>query len=360
MRVFCLILGMLVILVAAGAAWGEFEEMPLTNAGFTRVVSGTCNILKTTKLLVGETKLLDQPSVEVMIDIDYKGSLVTLIPSDFDIKKIERATKGKENETSITLESHYPGLPLRIYIDYWSDPRNQYQQKSISIEPLKAAGAVLKRVTIDSIQFPNTIKPIAPAASGFVNETKSSFAVVDAKSQKGVCFDFPSGKIALNSWRYLTAYEEMDVTLEKGYQTGRMTLGAVSGKPEVVFKSYRQILLETRYPTLAKDLKFSALRKRFGTCFSVCQYIPDDGHISAEGHIADNTGFILLFNMGSEVGKALFSLSEPALGLSGDLKLSDWTSLDKATDMGTKKLEDKLEIDVPAKGYKIIGVNIDG
>lgn len=360
MQVRSLIIAIVILMVTAGAAWAEFEELSFANDGLVRVVSGTINILKTTKLLAGGAKLIDQPSVEVMVEIEHKGNLMTLVPSDFDIKTIDTVTKGKELQTRIELRSRDADLPLLVYVDYWRDPKKQYQQKSINVPACKAlTGTILKRITIDSIQFSDAIQPIALAESGFVNETKNSIAAFEPKSSKGICFDFPSGKAEINRWKNLIAYEEMNVPLETGYTTGRISLGVISGKPDAMFKSYRQMLLETRYPILANDPKFAALRKRFGTCFAACQYLPDDGHVNAEGHITDNKGFILLFNTGSEASNVSLPLSNPGLSLSGDLKLSDWTSLDKSTDMGVKKTEDKIEIEVPAKGYRIIGVNID-
>ena len=363
MRLLSLTVGILVM-AAAGAAFGEFEELKVNNAGFERVISGTSNVLKTTHVRIGGVEMLDQPSVEFMIEVEYKGETLSLVPSDFDIKGIDSSAKGKERQTSIELRSHYWGLPLLVYIDYWCDERNQYQQKSINIPPCKqAAGAVLKRVTIEAFHFRSPVLPLAPTASGFANVAKSGFAAIDPKSSKGLCFDLPSGKAEFARGHSLIAYEEMTAPVEKGYETGRLALGVASGKPDAAFSAYRQMLLETRYPLLAKNPKLAALRKRFADCFATRQYLPpcsEDGRVEGEGCVADNKGFVLLFNSGSEAAKALLPLWSPALNVSGDLKLSDWTSLDGASDMGTKKPEDKVEIDVPARGYRVIGVNIDG
>jgi len=363
MRLLSLTVGLLVM-AATGAAWGEFDELKVNNAGFERVISGTSNVVKTTHVRIGGVEMLDQPSVEFMIEVEYKGETISLVPSDFDIKGIDSAAKGKERRTGVELRSRYWGLPLLVYIDYWRDERNQYQQKSINIPPCKgAAGAVLKRVTIESFHFGNLIVPLAPTASGFANDAKSCFAAIDPKSGKGLCFDLPSGKAQFVRGHSLYAYEEMTAPVENGYETGRLALGAASGKPEAAFTAYRQMLLETRYPLLAKNPKLAALRKRFGPCFAVRQYLPpcsEDGRVEGEGCVAGNKGFVFLFNSGPEAAKALLPLSSPALNVSGDLKLSDWTSLDGASDMGTKRPEDKVEIDVPARGYRVIGVNIDG
>jgi hypothetical protein len=361
------LLGLMVGIVAAlavGARCSEFEQLVIQNVGFSRVVSGTSNILKTTHLQIGGLEMLDQPSVEFMIEVEQKGETVTLVPSDFSIESIDSSLRNKENQTSIELKSHYWGLPLHIYVDYWHDDKNQYQQKSISIQPCKnAPGTVLKRVTIESFRFKNPILPLAPTAAGFANEAKSSFAAVDPKSGKGLCFDLPSGKARFERGHSLIAYEEANVPIEKGYETGRLAIGVTTGKPEAALSAYRQMLLETRYPSLAKEVKFSALRKRFAACFAVCQCPQADSgdtHIDMEGRVDGNKGFMLIFNSGAEAAKALLPISSPALNLSGELKLSDWTSLERGSDLGTKTKEDKVEIDVPAKGYRIIGVNIDG
>lgn len=363
MRLLGLVIGTLA-LMATGVVAGEFEEFKVENVGLARTISGTSNVLKTTHIQIGGVEMLDQPSVEFMIEIEQKGETVTLIPSDFDIKTIDSSAKNKEVRTSIELNSHYLGYPLVIYVDYWHDDRNHFQQKSINILSCKKApGAVLKRVTIESFRFKNPIAPLATAASGFVSEAKSSFAAVDSKTRKGLCFDLPSGKARFERGHSLIAYEEMNAPLEDGYQTGRLAIGAAVGQPEAAYSAYRQMLLETRYPSLAKDTKFSALRKRFAACFAACQCLSagsGDAQIDAEGHIDGNKGFVLIFNSGAEAAKTLLPISNPALNLTGELKLSDWTTLDSGSDMGTKTKEDKVEIDVPAKGYRIIGVNIDG
>lgn len=360
---FLSLVAVILTLAVAGAAWGDFEELPLKNAGLTWVLSSTSNTLATRRIEVGETKLLDQPSVGIMLEILFKGETIALVPSDFEVKSIDTATKNKEQQVNIELRSHYWGLPLLVYVDYWIDPRSQYQQKSINITPCPVKDAILKRVTIESMHFASAVQPIAPAAVGFSNEARSSFAAMDSKSARGLCFDLPTGKAELNRWRSLLFYEDANVPLEKGYTTGRMTIGAVTGKPEAAFKAYRQMLMDTRYPTLAKDVKLSALRKQFAKCFAECKYLPpcsEDGLVTAQGQVSANKGFILLFNAAAEARKVSIPLSNAGLGLSGELKLSDWSALEKPTDLGTGKPEDKAEIEVPAHGYRIVGVNIDG
>ncbi len=351
------------LLFLSTAALAEFEELPIENPGISRVLSGTSDLLKTTKLQAAGLQILDQPSVEVMVELDIKGELTTLVPSDFSIKTIDSTKRNTERHTSIELQSKIPEVPITLYVDYWYDPTYQYQQKSISIVPCnRVPNAVLKRVTVEAMQLPKTMQPLASTSAGIVNETKSSFAAVDAKSGKGVCFSFPAGKVELTRFRALNAYQQMDIPLEKGFETGRFAIGAVSGTPAAAFATYRQMVLSTLYPALAKDAKFIALRKQFAQCFANCQYLPSlaDGQVDAECHVAANRGFILLFNSSSEAKTVALPLADPGLGLTGDLNLADWTSVGAPAGIGTKKQGEKVEIEVPAKGYKIVGVNIDG
>lgn len=358
----CGLIVIMLALVVAGAAQGDFEELTLETAGLNRTISGTVNILKTTRLTVGDTQLLDQPSVEVMLELEANGERVVMVPGDFDIKAVDTAFKNKEQQTSIELRSHVWGYPVTIYVDYYNDERNQYQDKSITINPSKLpTGAVIKRVTIESLRFVDAVVPVSASESGFANDAKSAFAVIEPKSGKGLCWDWPAGVITLSSNRTLSAYVEPNVPLEKGFKTERLTLGAVYGKPGAAFGCYRQMLLEKRYPTLAKNAKFLALRKQFRDCFAACQYLPpcaEDGSVDAEGRIANGKGFVLLFNRGAQSKNAVVALSSRALGLSGEVKLSDWSELTKPVDLGLKKADDKLRITVPANGYKIIGVNV--
>lgn len=361
MRFFCVLA--IALSLATAALGGEFEELPIQNAGINRVVSGTSDLLKTTKIQAAGLQILDQPSVEVMVDVEIKGEPTTMVPSDFHIKTIDSTKRNTEKHTSIELESKIPDVPITLYVDYWDDPVCRYQQKSIAIAPCaRAAGVVLKRVTVDSMQLPKTMQPLAAAASGFTNEAKSSFAAVDLKTGKGVCFSFPMGKIVLTRFHGLDAYQEMNVPLEKGFVTGRFAIGAVSGTQAAVFASYRQMLLETRYPALAKDAKFAALKKQFPQCFADCQYLPPlaDGSVDAEGHISENKGFIMLFNPTSEAKTAALLPADAGLGLTGSPDLSDWTSIGAPVNMESKKPGEKVEIEVPANGYKIVGLNIHG
>lgn len=361
MRTFILLV--IVAALAAGSASADFEAITIKNAGLSRVVSGVSNILKTTDVMVGDYSLVGQPTMEFMLELDFKGEKVYLVPTDFDIKGLDRTSKNREDTLSVELRSRYEGLPITMYVDYMRLPGALYQQKSISVPPCKEAkGAVLRRVTVESIRFRSAVQPLSVSEAGFGNDPKTAFAFVEPKSGKGVCFDFPSGKVSISNSRSLLAVQEMEVPIEKGWQSGKFGLSAVSGSPEAAFKAYSQFLLDTRYPALAKDAKLGALEKRFTDCFAACQYLPPcsaDGRISAIGHVSGNKGFIFLLNSGGEPAKAVLPLAAAKLGLTGDLKLSDWTSLDKPTEIGTKVNTDKIELDVDAHGYRIVGVNVE-
>lgn len=355
MRMIYLVIGLLIAMSTQATA-ARFELLTIKNLGYARTLSGVNDIVKTTQFHIANTEMLSLPSVEFMIDVERNGELITLVPSDFLIKGIDTNTRDREIRTSIELIGKNPSLQLEVYLDYWRDDRSTYQQKSISIQPYsKAKGAIIKRVTLESTRFKNTFSPIAATSKGFVNESKSSFAVFDPKSKKAMCWSLPSGVTFLGRNNNLLAYETVDVNVENGYKTGRLSLGAASGKPEEIFAAYRRMLLETRYPALAKDSKLAALQKRFADCFAEYKYLhsdPDVG-IDMEARIASDKGFIFIFNPGSAGASVEIPKSDPIFGSFSRFELSDWTSLEDSAKIEPGKIV------VRAGGYKIIGVNID-
>ncbi len=306
MRVLSLLL--LLTALAAGSASADFEAFPIKNIGLSRIVSGVENILKTNDVVVAETKLLDQPSVELMLELDYKGERVVLVPGDFNIVTIDRFSRNKVDTIGVELHSRYEGLPLILYVDYVRDPAASYQQKSVTLRPCKEAkGAVLRRVTLESFRFKKNVQPLSADVSGFGSDPKTAFAVVDAKSGKGICFDYPAGKTTVGVNRSLNAVAEMQVSVEDGWKSGQFSIGALTGTPEAAFATYWRFLMETRHPELAKNPKLAALHKRFPNCFEQCTYLPpcsSDGRVTAAGAIANGVGFILLSNTGTQPVKA--------------------------------------------------------
>ena len=358
MRIAFLIL--CVFMITGSAVLADFEPFPLKTAGLIRTISGVENIIKTTELQIGDLKTMDGPSLDFMIELDWKGENLILVPSDFTIQGVGSETKNQEIITSVELRCKVERFPLVVYIDYIRNPKAAYQAKSITIPPRKnVKGAVIRRVTTESVQFKSDLAPLSTDASGFGSDYKRAFAVVQQKSGKGVCFGATAGKAAMDRPRRFSVYEETETPAELGWKSGRVWFCAVSGTPGEAFRTYRQMLLDTRYPALAKDTKLVALKTRLPASFASCRYLPASGTVDAEGYIADNKGFIFLFNTASASAKTVLPLSDPGMKLSGDLKLSDWTTLDKPVDMGVKKLDENVELDVDARGYRIIGVNVE-
>ena len=237
------------------------EETVFKNAGLSRTVSAAAQIIKTSKLEAGG-QMLDGPSVEFMLEIELKGARITLVPSDFDIKETSELTRNREVETSVRLDSHYDGLPITIYLNYFREPKNAYMQKSITVSPCKAAaGSVLKLVVIDDMRLREQFVPCAPIdriAGGengivfdlanlgerFAFDRDSSFAAIDRKSNRGLFFlvASPRGREMFTTRRSLVLSEEMDAPLEKGFETARATIGAVNGPPEVLYKRFRDFI----------------------------------------------------------------------------------------------------------------------
>lgn len=360
MRVRLLVF-MIILAALALPAFAEFEEFTVTNSGFSRTISGTENLLKTTKIFANGVQILAQPSVEFMIDLSFKGKMITLVPSDFNIKAQDSVVRNRETCDRIELHCTYEGLPLIVYVDYFSDPRFNYQAKSITISPCKeAAGAVIKRVVIDYFQLN---KEFLPLTFGLKPVTSSGIGAIDSKSGKGIYFlALGQGAKALcDDSHNMVILEDTNTPVENGFQTGRAILCAAGGTPETLFSGYRQFLMNTYYGNLARDSKFTALKKHFASYFAVSQPVSlgSDNKLDGEAHIVDGKGMILLFNRLSEPVKAQLPLADALLALNGDLKLSDWSKLDKPEDMGAHKSTDKVEIEVPAGGFKIIGVNVE-
>lgn len=349
-----------VLLLTAGAASADFEPFPLKAAGLVRTISGVENIIKTTELQAGDLKTMDGPSLEFMIELDWKGERLNLVPTDFTIESVSSDSRNQETVTSVELRCKVDRLPLMVYIDYIRSPKSSYQQKSITIPARKnVKGAVIRRITTESVQFKPDLAPLSIEASGFGSDYKSAFAVTDKKTGRGLCFGATAGKAAMDRPHRFTVYEVTETPAEQGWKSGVVWFCAVSGSQDAAYRAYRQMLLETRYPALAKDARLAAMRKRFPEVFASCQYLPAAGTVDLEGCVAGGEGFIFLYNLASEPAKSVLPLANPALKLSGEVKLSDWTTLDKPIDLGVKKPDDSVEVDVDARGYRIIGVNIE-
>lgn len=109
--------------------------------------------------------------------------------------------------------------------------------------------------------------------------------------------------------------------------------------------------------------KLLAFRKRFEGYFDVYQHVlgfPDGEHVDGSGHIVDGSGFIVLVNPTESDTSVRVPLDEPELELSRDKKsvLTDWTSLERGTPIGSFAANNPPEIDLLPLQVKYIGVNV--
>lgn len=436
---FCLLTLLLAATLPCASA--AQDEITFKNAGLTRTVSAAAGIIKTKKLEANGVQMLDGPSVEFMLELQHKGTTITLVPSDFDVKEVNAITRGNETNTYVRLDSHADGIPLTIHVNYYHEPKLDYQQKSITVLPCKKPeGAVLKRVVIEDMMLRSQFRPVTPydplAATDsraeapadvqgrFRFDRSSDFAALDPKSNKGLFFFVNSavGTESCSRGGNIVMAENLDVPLEKGYESGRATIGTAAGPPEVLYKRFREFLwnscaAKTGKPGTSADqsprpsfsysqahrlsqverLSWSedqnadplALRRRLylrafvfpprtmgytpadallaqlgekhPRYFEVYQHVlalPDGGSIDGEAHILDNKGFIMLRNPSASAQKVALPLNEPELELKGTLKLTDAGETGTAAELATAKPGDTIEIELGPGATRVIGVNM--
>ena len=75
--------------------------------------------------------MLEIPSAEFQLDIEYKGAQVSLVPSDFEVKSVGSAKDGREEQKVYELVSQKQGYPVRIYLHYCCDPKVVYHRCNI-------------------------------------------------------------------------------------------------------------------------------------------------------------------------------------------------------------------------------------
>lgn len=383
----------------AAAAFGA-ETLTIKNAAISRTVSSVSGVLKTTKLEANGAQMLAGPSVEFMIDLLVKGRPVTLVPTDFTIKELDEVRGKPESRYSIELRCLREDLPLVVYLDYHVRPDAAYLQKSITVEPCKkAAGAVIRRVVIDRFQFTGRFRPLSAVdsdASGtpsYSFDRASSFAAIEPDANRGVYFHVSSlfGVETFTPDHSLVLAQEAFAPVEKGFVTGRATIGAVSGPPEALHRQFREFassagrvrdtslgLPQAKYVLLSRlgsgplpwgerqaaDAslevaaylsRLDAFARRFDLYFAVRRRIrnlPEGKNLEGQAHIVDGRGFVILFNASPEPEKVPLPLEQ--LELTGELSLSDWTELESGTQLGSV-----TEVEVPAAGARIIGVNVE-
>lgn len=105
-----------------------------------------------------------------------------------------------------------------------------------------------------------------------------------------------------------------------------------------------------------------AFRQRFGRYLDAWQPIlncPNGKDVDGEAHIADNAGFIFLFNPSGESQNASLLLGPPAMELKGELKLSDWTSLESGRPLKSVRAGETVEFQLAAHSAMVLGINVD-
>jgi hypothetical protein len=420
--------GLPVVVDAAGS-----QEITIKNAFVSRTISWFAGPLRTTNIEMNGVRMLDGVGVEFLIDLDYKGEPLTLSPSDFEIRNIDTIKIGQESQVVIDLHCLNKDLPLHVYLKYHYAPGMPYMQKSLKIAPCKeAVGAMLRQVTLEYCKFKREFLPVTKLESaqtqGFqpergkqsetlnnqsdvgkqsdineqldilntrfaiMSETKklglglrSEFGVFDPKSNKGAFFFVVSatGAESYDLRRGLVMTDNASLPLEKGFETGRATIGAVVGSIDDLYKQFRRFLWRNYPPYAVCDHpyiqgvqrvtindeklgvylnRFFKFRNRFEKYFEVCQRVYTDPSVEGvvgEAHIVDNKGFIILFNTSKDSRKVRLALDGATLNLKGRLKLSDWTQLDSGAEMGNVESNDRLEIELAPLSEKIIGINVE-
>lgn len=380
MKFRTILTGIIMLACSCSVFGAASEEVYIKNIGFARTISFAAGILKTTKIEANGVQVLDLPSVEFMIEIENKGETATLIPSDFDIKNIQSTNGDRENALNIKLDSKRMDYPLSIEIVYKADIKSEYQQKYISISPnKKLKGMILRRISIDDLNFKPEYLPVTPAdkpellsdkadstvsASGYVFDKRSNFAAFDPKNSKGFYFYVDAAKpvCVYTPGHYLSMCEEMNVPLEKGYDTSSAIIGAIAGSPDTLFAKYRIHTLNTQFAALGRAKQFAAFKKNFDPYFSAYRNISSDQNIagvSQEVHIINNKGLLILVNSSNESHKVMLPLDSMGLTSTDAIKLSDISSLESPVDLGVHQSGDKVEIELTPNIPRIIGINLE-
>lgn len=105
-----------------------------------------------------------------------------------------------------------------------------------------------------------------------------------------------------------------------------------------------------------------AFRQKFAKYLEAWQPIlncPNGTEVDGEAHIAHNAGFVFLFNPSDQSRKASLLLGPPILDLKGELRISDWTSLDSGRPIQTIQAGQVVEFEVPARSAMVLGLNAE-
>lgn len=245
------------------AAHAADDEFVVKTSVLSRTVSDSAGFLKTTRLEAGGTQMLAEPSIEFMLDVDFRNEPLRLVPSDFETRKASSEKLNTETRYSFELRCKRPDLPLQVYVRYAADSTLPYMQKWITFSPCKEArGAILRRVILEDCRLKPDYQPVTPVdrfagkggedsqvdlsntAARFRFDTHADFAAIDPKANRGIYFFVGSlhGQQVFTTSQRLVMLESMYVPVENGYQTGKAIIGTAAGPPEVLYKRFREFL----------------------------------------------------------------------------------------------------------------------
>ena len=251
-----------ILLTFACGATGS-EEFAVKNKALSRSVTFSSGTLRTQKLAANGVNVLDGPSVEFLIDLDYKGGRIVLGPSDFAVTGFDVSTHALETRTVLNLTSKRNGVPIRVQLNYWAQQDAPYIQKSLVIKPYEGdRGAVIRRVTLEDLSLRSEFEPVTPldrysgnaehypkadlseVKTRFRTDADANYVVMDPAAQRGLFFFVSSlfGKEVVGRRGALRMTEETYTPLKDGFKSARATIGTASGTPEVLYKRFREFL----------------------------------------------------------------------------------------------------------------------
>ena len=98
-----------ILLAICGTAWAV-QEAVIRNAGIARVITDLGGPLRTNRIEANGVQLLQYPGTEFVIDLDYKGQVVSLVPGDFEVKGVETIKDG-----ALWWDSTIDDLPSKVH-----------------------------------------------------------------------------------------------------------------------------------------------------------------------------------------------------------------------------------------------------
>lgn len=251
------------VLLTLACRTADSEEFAVKNQALARSVTFRSGTLKTRSLAVNGVNVLDGPSIEFLIDLDYRGGRIVLAPSDFAVTGLKVSTHARETRTVLDLASKRQDVPVRLQLNYWAQHDASYLQKSLVIRPCASArGAVVRRVTLEDLSLQGDFTPVAPAdrysgnaqhypkadlrelKTRFRTDAEANYVAMDPVAQRGLFFFVSSlfGTEVVGRRGALRMTEEIFTPLENGFTSARATIGTACGGPEVLYKRFREFL----------------------------------------------------------------------------------------------------------------------